>query len=273
MIDAAARIVFTSGLVYSQQFPFSTSLIVDGGRIAWIGDDAGLSGQLLESDVQIDCAGALITPAFFDANLTDLPGADPAVAAGFWSRGDDLKLVTRIPSGGWSEVKQSNASMGANRVVVSRVLPHESVEAMLSHRQFAVVPPNVDAEALVDLARAGVPFTFGSFGRPDSPWNWIRHAVYSQPDGLSARAAFNAATRSGWRLAGSPDAGALIIGTRPSMCVWKCEHVQVQVPDSRVRAWSTDVRAGTPPLPDLSPGAALPELIATVIDGEYRNLR
>ena len=59
MIDAATRLVLTAGLVYSYRFPFSTSVILDQGRIAWIGDDGGLSGQLLDSDVIIDCEGAL----------------------------------------------------------------------------------------------------------------------------------------------------------------------------------------------------------------------
>ncbi len=272
MIDAAARIVFTSGLVYSQQFPFSTSLIVDGGRIAWIGDDAGLSGQLLDSDVQINCGGALITPAFFDAHLVTPTAADLSVAAGLCPNAHGVRLMRRSANGRWLEIEQPDAPRTEHLRVVAGPLSRDAISSMLADRQFAVVPPQIDADALVELAKAGVPFAFGSFGTADSPWNWIRHAVYSQPDGLSARAAFNAATRSGWRLAGLPDVGALTIGTSPSMCVWRCEQVEVQVPDARVRAWSTDVRAGTPPLPDLSPGAPLPDLVATVTDGEYRSV-
>ena len=41
----------------------------------------------------------------------------------------------------------------------------------------------------------------------------------------------------------------------------------MQAPDDRIQTWSTDPRSGTPGLPDLSPGAALPTTLRTVVRG------
>lgn len=270
MIDAAARIVFTSALVYSHQFPFSTCVILDAGRIAWIGDDAGLAGQLIESDIHIPCDGALIAPSFFDAHMSDPNAVDPSIAAGYVAILGQMKLIQLDSERQWVDAVVTGSGQLERVELDDATLTPEAIESLLAERKFAVVPPSIAASSLNALARAGVPFAFGSFGALHSPWEWMQAAVYGTSNGLSARAAFNAATRSGWRLAGAPDTGTLSVGESPSMCLWRCAHVQVQVPDARVRAWSTDVRAGTPPLPDLSPGARLPELMGTVIGGDYR---
>lgn len=122
------------------------------------------------------------------------------------------------------------------------------------------------------MARAGVLLAFGS----DSPvtplagWETVRaasqHRTPSQR--LSARAAFTAATRGGWRAARVEDAGVLAPGMRASFAVWEVPYeLVVQAPDSRVAAWSTDPRAGVPGLPDLSPDAPLPRCLRTVVRG------
>ena len=102
MFDAATRLVLTAGLVYSYRFPFSTSVILDEGRIAWIGDDGGLSGQLLDSDVVVDCEGALITPMFFDAMLASTADADASVGAGLVSTDSGPQLHRRSADGQWA---------------------------------------------------------------------------------------------------------------------------------------------------------------------------
>jgi len=267
VIDATARLVFTGGMVYSSQFPFSTALIVDSGRIAWIGDDAGLAGQLLDRDRMIDCDGSLITPPFFDAGMTGLEGVDPSIGAGVLVVDGRGELFVRDSTGEFQLVRNDGAHVPVAVELGASDVTATDADLMLANAKFVVAGYDVRPQALRALAAVGVPFAFGSNGQTTSVWEWIARMVYLEPHGLSARAAFNAATRSGWRYTGMPDAGQLNIGSRANFNLWSCDHVEVQVPDERVSAWSTDVRAGTPPLPDLSPGAALPELVGRVLDG------
>ena len=71
--------------------------------------------------------------------------------------------------------------------------------------------------------------------------------------GLSARAAFSAHTRGGWRAARVDDAGELAPGAPATFAVWDLPgELVVQTPDTRVSAWSTDPRSGVAGLPDLA---------------------
>lgn len=90
-----------------------------------------------------------------------------------------------------------------------------------------------------------------------SPWASVRSAVLGE-DGISARAAFNAATRFAHRAAGNPEGGVLVPGARADIMRWQVERLVVQVSDPRVAAWSTDPRSGTPGLPELSDTVPLP---------------
>jgi hypothetical protein len=87
---------------------------------------------------------------------------------------------------------------------------------------------------------------------------------------ISARAAFRAHTRGGWRAAGLDHTGAgeLRIGAPAHLALWRADHLVVQGADGRVSsAWSTDARSGTPLLPDLGPDAPEPVCVRTVRDG------
>lgn len=121
------------------------------------------------------------------------------------------------------------------------------------------------------LARAGVSLAFGSDSpvTPIAPWEWVRAAMWHHnPDArLSARAAFAAATRGGWRAAGRDDAGILAVGAPATYAVWAAEDLVVQAPDARVANWSTDPRSGTPGLPRLEQGTPAPSCLATVLAG------
>ena len=129
------------------------------------------------------------------------------------------------------------------------------------------------------LAAAGVPLALGSDSpvTPLDPWGGVRAAVHHRTRGygLSARAAFAAATRGGHRAARDidPSAGVLVAGAPATLAVWRSGPLAVRAPDDRVAAWSTDPRAGVPGLPDLTPGAALPEWLATVVRGRRRRAR
>jgi predicted amidohydrolase YtcJ len=121
------------------------------------------------------------------------------------------------------------------------------------------------------LARAGVPLALGSDSpvTPLDPWGAVRAAAFHRtPEHrISARGAFHAHTRGGWRAVGRDDAGVLVPGAPADYAVWRVGDLVVQAPDERVANWSTDPRSGTPGLPDLSPGAPLPELLRTVVAG------
>jgi predicted amidohydrolase YtcJ len=106
------------------------------------------------------------------------------------------------------------------------------------------------------LLSAGVLVALGSDSpvTPLDPWASVRACLQhsSASENISARAAFIAHTRAGWRLSGrSPMMGQLAPGTPASFAVWQVDELMVQTPDNRVQSWSTDPRAGTPLLPAL----------------------
>ncbi|MGR3938346.1 amidohydrolase [Streptomyces sp. BRA346] len=121
------------------------------------------------------------------------------------------------------------------------------------------------------LLRAGVPLALGSDSpvTPLDPWGTVRAAAFHRtPEHrVSARAAFTAHTRGGWRAIGRDDAGVLVPGAPADYAVWRTGELVVQVPDTRVAGWSTDPRSGTPGLPDLTPGGQLPVCVRTVVGG------
>ncbi|MEU5281338.1 amidohydrolase [Streptomyces asoensis] len=127
------------------------------------------------------------------------------------------------------------------------------------------------------LLRAGVPLAFGSDSpvTPLDPWGTVRAAAFHRtPEHrVSARAAFTAHTRGGWRAVGRDDAGVLVPGAPADYAVWRTDELVVQAPDDRVARWSTDPRSGTPGLPDLTPGGELPVCLRTVVGGRTVFLR
>lgn len=270
MSDATARLVFTSGTIYSTEFPFSTALIVDDGKIAWIGDQRGLAGQLLESDVHVDCDRALLTPAFFDAAMTTVDGVQSGIAAGLITTSDGRRLVARNQARAFEELSRAPIPRTPLYSVGPSPLSDVEITDLLTQRTFAIANSGSNPDSLRRLTTAGVPFAYGSGGHDEDIWQWIREMVFASPTGLSARAAFNAATRSGWRLAGEQGSGTLALGGPARLCLWRCDDLEVQIPDDRVSAWSTDVRAGIPPLPDVHPSATLPKLTGTMIDNSFQ---
>ena len=121
------------------------------------------------------------------------------------------------------------------------------------------------------MTRAGVPLVLGSDSpvTPLDPWGAVRAAAFHRTPAhrISARAAFNAHTRGGWRAVGRDDAGLLVPGAPADYAVWSVGDLLVQAPDERVANWSTDPRSGTPGLPDLTPGCELPTALRTVVGG------
>jgi hypothetical protein len=107
------------------------------------------------------------------------------------------------------------------------------------------------------MSRAGVTVALGS----DSPvtplggWEMVRAAAAHHRPGerMTVDAAFETATRGGWRAARIDDAGVLAPGMLATYAVWDV------LPD-RV----DDPRSG---LPDLSAGTPLPTCLRTVVRG------
>lgn len=124
-----------------------------------------------------------------------------------------------------------------------------------------------------DLAAAGVPLAFGSDSpvTPFDPWGAVRAAVFHHESDqrVSARAAFRAHTRGGWRLGRERGgaAGQIALGAPAHLAIWRADTLTVQAPDHRVAAWSTDARAGTPLLPELGPDLPSPRCLRTLRDG------
>ena len=125
----------------------------------------------------------------------------------------------------------------------------------------ASAPPAMNPFA--SMLAAGMTLALGSDSpvTPFAPWEAVRAAVFHHSDDqrISARSAFLAHTRGGWRAAGFDDRGYLDLGLPATFAVWQVGDLVVQAPDDRIQTWSTDPRSGTPGLPDLSPGAPAPD--------------
>lgn len=123
------------------------------------------------------------------------------------------------------------------------------------------------------LAKTGVPLSLSSDSPVTAidPWATVRAAVHHhhQPNAISARAAFAAATRGGWRAGGIHDGltGTLEPGAPAHYAVWDVDDLVVAGSHAGVQRWSTDPRSRVPALPDIAPGARLPRCVRTVRDG------
>ncbi|MDT0470361.1 amidohydrolase family protein, partial [Streptomyces gibsoniae] len=104
-----------------------------------------------------------------------------------------------------------------------------------------------------------------------NPWQTVRAAVSHRSPGsaISARAAFAAATRGGWRASGVRDGvtGTLTPGAPASYAVWEADDLEVSAPANAVQRWSTDPRSRVPALPRLAADAQLPRCRQTVHRG------
>lgn len=125
--------------------------------------------------------------------------------------------------------------------------------------------------AFASMLAAGMTVAFGSDSpvTPFAPWEAVRAAAFHHDPSqrVSARSAFLAHTRGGWRAAGFDDRGYLDLGLPATFAVWEVGDLVVQAPDDRIQTWSTDPRSGTPGLPDLSPGQSAPTCQRTVVRG------
>jgi predicted amidohydrolase YtcJ len=199
--------------------------------------------------------------------------------AGFHAIGDAaLTAVLDGVAQAAHEVGLAAVRGARHRVEHAEMLTSDHVRLLAEHGVVASVQPAFDARwggeqgmyvqrlgperargmnPYAALAAAGVALALGSDApvTPLDPWGTVRAAVAHRTpgSGLSARAAFAAHTRGGWRAARVEQAGELAPGAPATFAVWDVPgELVVQTPDSRVSAWSTDPRAGVAGLPDLS---------------------
>ncbi|MFF9097663.1 amidohydrolase [Streptomyces sp. NPDC014802] len=218
---------------------------------------------------------------------------EAGLQAGFHAIGD--AAVTAVVEGvraAAEKVGLARVRAARHRVEHAEMLTPETVAAFAELGLTASVQPAFDAlwggedgmyaqrlgaerarglNPFAALLRAGVPLAFGSDSpvTPLDPWGTVRAAAFHRtPEHrVSVRAAFTAHTRGGWRAVGRDDAGVLVPGAPADYAVWRTGALVVQAPDDRVARWSTDPRSGTPGLPDLTPGRALPLCLRTVVGG------
>jgi hypothetical protein len=259
------------------------SLAVDGTLAGWraalrvpYADDPGNAGELRLRAEQVANHVAAVTRAGVQASLgvhgdrgmdevllgvraaADVEGLPALHAAGHRLDGVDLVDAVALASMvllGLRAVIAPASVLRLARVVTARLGPV---------RAGGVLP-------LADLAGAGVPLALGSgVGGPD-PWGAVRAAVLHRDaeQRISARAAFRAHTRGGWRLAGLDGSGAgeIRVGAPAHLAFWRAEELVVQAPEGRLAAWSTDPRAGTPLLPALGPDLPAPSCLRTLRAG------
>lgn len=212
--------------------------------------------------------------------------------AGFHAIGDAaLDRVLTGVAGAARAVGVDAVRAARHRLEHAEALDADAVRAMAEHGLVASVQPAFDARwggpdgmyvrrlgaeraaglnPYAALAAAGVALALGSDSpvTPLDPWGTVRAAVHHRTpgSGLSARAAFAAHTRGGWRAARQDGVGDLVPGAPAAFAVWQVPgELVVQTPDDRIAGWSTDPRAGVAGLPDLD--APDPVCLRTVVDG------
>ncbi len=256
-----------------------------GSRTAWLhepyADAPGCTGtchldpDAVEAHVRA-CTEAEVTAGFHvigDAAIS-------AVVAAFERVVEDLGVVAVARCG--------------HRLEHLEMVNAEQAEKLGSWGVIASVQPNFDAlwggghgmyarrlglnrgcqlNPLALLASQGMPLALGSDAPVTGfePWASVRAAVNHRTpgSGVSARAAFAAATRGGWRAGGVRDGktGTLVPGATASYAVWDAGVLDVSAPRDAVQRWSTDPRSRVPALPRLDPTGALPRCRQTVHRG------
>jgi hypothetical protein len=283
---STARTLLHGGNVYSPADPFATAMLVVGPEIAWIGSEGAALAMADGVDEVVDLAGRLVLPGFVDLyppsqaaradGVVLRVGAQAPTAPGPLGVARPAALVARDADEASELIRaaagQSPAERG-ERILVLGGLHAADVGPLSGTGAAACLIPDESGSLrrlpVASLAAAGVLFGFGSGPTGTSPWATIAAAVnHPDPDQrISARAAFAAHTRGGWRVLGEPGSGTLVEGAPAHYTVWDAGPLVVQAPDDRIQAWSTDPRSGTPGLPDVSPGAPSPVCLRTAVWG------
>lgn len=212
------------------------------------------------SDAAPDSLAITAYPAGSDTGATsvaarDLPSALTVARPLFIVVEDAADLTAVLDALDDAEVR-TRAQRSLWRLLVTCPIPGDAVNRLAATGVGVTLDPQAHDQPLAALLSAGAQVSFAL--DPASPWQTLATAVFSGSAGISARAAFNAATRFGFRAVGISEGGVLAPGADATAVRWKVGELIVQVADDRLAAWSTDPRSGTPGLPDLSPQSPLP---------------
>ncbi|MFV0493997.1 amidohydrolase [Mycobacterium sp.] len=263
-------------------------LFVDGAlgsRTAWLHDPYADAS---------DCTGAChLDPGAVEAHLRACTEA--GVTAGFHVIGDAaVSAVVDALEHVVADLGVAAVARCGHRLEHVEMVTAEQAAKLGSWGVIASVQPNFDAlwgggdgmyarrlgadrscrlNPLALLASQGVPLALGSDAPVTGfePWASVRAAIHHRTpgSGISARAAFAAATRGGWRAGGVRDGmtGTLVAGALASYAVWDAGVLDVSAPRDAVQRWSTDPRSRVPVLPRLDDGDPLPRCLQTVHRG------
>ena len=149
-----------------------------------------------------------------------------------------------------------------------------ALDGVAQLRRILEIEVNAAAEnPLVDADSGGV-YHHGQFSTayPALALDHVRAAVHHRTpgSGISARAAFSAATRGAWRAGGIRDGvtGTLTPGAPASYAIWDTGPLEVSTSANDAAArWSTDPRSRVPALPRLDAGTELPRCLRAVHRG------
>jgi predicted amidohydrolase YtcJ len=86
---ATERVLLVNGSVYSPVSPFATAMLIDGDRVAWLGEDSAAAAHRDSADRVVDLRGSLVTPGFVDAHVH-------ATSTGITLTGLDLSRTTSL---------------------------------------------------------------------------------------------------------------------------------------------------------------------------------
>lgn len=167
---------------------------------------------------------------------------------------------------------RTRAQRGLWRILVRCAVEERHIAGLAAAGVGITLDPAARSQPLAALMSAGAQLSFALDPAAGTeavrPWETLGAAVFRTESGISARAAFNAATRFAFRAVGSFEGGVLAPGARATAVRWQAGELVVQVADERLAAWSTDPRSGTAGLPDLSGASPLPVPREVWADGE-----
>lgn len=270
--SAGEKVLYRNGSVHSPADPFATALLVQGGQIQWVGEEAGADSLVDPQVREVDLEGLVLTPGF-SGLVTEQP--------------EDAEWGVLLRAG-WTQLVLPQAEGGLALLLADgrralREVPLVRTGQHLPDSHQVVLEAAPDTTAWIEAARSAWAegdvlalvrecWTASAASvSAGNPWAlcWDGLAPGSDEQGLAVRATFQAQTRSVHRIfgTGGPLSGQLAPGSPATFVGWRAESLMVQTADSRIAAWSTDPRARTPLLPALEAQRPLPEAVLTVLEG------